>query len=250
MPAATEGAFEGLTPNVARFLGDLVEQASEVFGEQLHSIVLFGSGAEGRLRPTSDVNVIVVLSAFEQQRADRIRGVVQAGGAAVRMRVMFLLAGEIEAAAEAFGVKFNDILHRHRVLCGADPFARLRIDRDAMKQRLRQVLLNLILRLRNEYVVGGSREEQIVRIVNDAVGPLRAAAATLLEIEGAPASSTREALIQVADDLADPDLKELVVRLSQLRQNPAAAVGDADLVFRTIELAQRMRDRAEASTAR
>ena len=52
------------------------------------------------------------------------------------------------AAAEAFAVKFGDIGRRHRMLHGVDPFEALTASRAATIARLRQVLLNQLLRLR------------------------------------------------------------------------------------------------------
>jgi hypothetical protein len=72
---------------------------------------------------------------------------------------MFLLATEVPAAMEAFAAKFADVLRRRRVLFGDDPFAGRTIPRAAEIARLRQVLLNLILRLRAAYVSDGDREE-------------------------------------------------------------------------------------------
>ena len=48
--------------------------------------------------------------------------------------------------------------------------------------RLKQTLLNLTLRLREAYVSRSLREEQLIATVADTAGPLRACAATLLEL--------------------------------------------------------------------
>ena len=60
----------GLPGVVARALDDFVAAARDAFGDQLESVVLYGSGAEGALRATSDVNIVLVLRAFERERAD------------------------------------------------------------------------------------------------------------------------------------------------------------------------------------
>lgn len=114
-----------LSPTVARVLDDFVAQAREAFGEALRSVVLFGSAAEGRLRATSDVNVILVLTAFEAARADRLREAYRVAEAAIRLQAMFLLSSEVEGAASAYAAKFDDVLRRRRVLHGDDPFAAL-----------------------------------------------------------------------------------------------------------------------------
>ncbi len=45
-------------------LDAVVDAARRAFGDDLRSIVLFGSAAEGRLRATSDVNLMLVLRRF------------------------------------------------------------------------------------------------------------------------------------------------------------------------------------------
>lgn len=136
-------ATADLPAPVERVLRDFVDAARDAFGPDLRSIVLYGSAAEGRLRRTSDVNVIVVLHAFDPARADRLREPLRVAQTAVRLAAMFLLESEIGAAAEAFAVKFADVLRRRRVLHGDDLFAHLAIGRPAEIARLRQVLHNL-----------------------------------------------------------------------------------------------------------
>jgi predicted nucleotidyltransferase len=62
-----------LPADVAQVLDDFVGAARAAFADRLVSVVLFGSAAEGALRATSDVNVILVLTAFEREPADRLR---------------------------------------------------------------------------------------------------------------------------------------------------------------------------------
>src|SRR3989441_11959745 len=130
----------------------LLAAAREAFGDDLVSVVLFGSAAEGALRATSDVNLIVILRAFDRARADAVRDAARVAHAAAGLRAMFLLREEVEQAAAAFAQKFADVRRRHRVLWGEDPFARLAVPRAALAARTNQVLLNLALRLRAQYV--------------------------------------------------------------------------------------------------
>ncbi len=160
--------------------------------------MLFGSAAEGRLRQTSDVNLIVVLARVDGERLAQIGEAYRLAHAAIRLGAMFILESEIAVASEAFAVKFADIAARHVVLWGRDPFAGLTVSREAQRRRLHQVLVNLMLRLRERRALAANHEEQLARAAADAVGPLRAAAATLLALEGANAASARAALEQVA----------------------------------------------------
>ena len=136
-----------------RVLAELVTAARDALGDTLEAIVLYGSAVERRLRPSSDVNVLFVLARFEPARIDALRDSVRLAQAAIRLAPMFLLRDEIPHASAAFAVKFADIVRRHRVLSGLDPFADLVIPRERMIARLTQVLLNLRLRLRAAYVI-------------------------------------------------------------------------------------------------
>jgi hypothetical protein len=226
-----------LPAHVDRVLEEFVATASQACGEALRSIVLYGSGAEGRLRATSDVNLILVLTEFTPRMADTLREPLRLGQAVARLAVMFLLESEVAAAVNAYPVKYLDISHRHRILHGSNPFEGLSFSRDACVFRLKQVLLNLRLRLRSLYVLRGLNEEQLVLVVADAVGPLRSCAATILELEGRSPPSPREALEQILPE--DSAWHEVMNHLSQARQTRTLEAGVAGkTLFQVMELTE------------
>jgi len=245
-----DGASEltsDLPQDVASVLADVVSAARTAFADDLISVVLYGSAAEGALRPTSDVNLIVVLRAFDRAKSDRFRGPLQIARAAIQLEAMFLLAEEVDGAARAFAQKFADIQRRHRVLFGEDPFRALAIPRPALVARLDQVLLNLAIRLRAFYLERGRFEEQLAGLVAQMSGPLRTCAANLLELEGRPARSPKEALQRFTESLGEPGWETVLASISQARETRGLPTGAAgDVVMRLIELAGRMRQRALA----
>jgi len=170
-----------LPPTVATILQEFIATLADTM--PLESVILFGSAAEGRLRPTSDVNLLVIAQDWTLQQLDAARLPLRSGRAAAGLTVMFLKSGEIDAAVESFAVKFADIKARHRVLLGKSPFDALQITREAALRRVQQVLLNLELRLRERYVVEGDHEERLEQLISDATGPLRASAATLVHLQ-------------------------------------------------------------------
>jgi hypothetical protein len=208
-------------------------------------VVLFGSGAEGRLRPASDVNVILILSSFDSAKADAIRGPYAAAQAAIRLQAMFLLESELPHALIAFGQKFSDILRRHRVLYGTDPFVGAQVPRSATVLRLKQVLLNLTLRLREGYVEQGATPERISTLIAETAGPLRSCAATVMELEGKPDVHPKEALAQFVVTLPGSEWGEVLTHLSDAREKRELSADVADttllgLIELTSQLAARV----------
>jgi predicted nucleotidyltransferase len=232
-----ESAQSQLPEIVAKNLQQFVSAAKESLGPDLCSIVLYGSAAEGRLRATSDVNLLLVLAAWNPARLDAIREPLRNAHAAIALSAMFVVEGELPAVAEAFAVKFADIMHRRRILSGSDPFAGLSISRPAEITRLRQVLLNLLMRMRERYLSVSLREEQAARVLAQVSGPLRASAAALLELSGKPASSPKAALETVAAGVPGSGWKEALSALSQVREGQALPKGVApETLLRLIDL--------------
>jgi hypothetical protein len=100
------------------------------------------------------------------------------------------------------------------------------------------------MRLRNRYALVSLREEQLALVIADAAAPLRAAAATLLELEGRTAPSPKAALVEVVRALGFED--DVLVSVSQARETRALPAGTAgQTLFRLLELAGEMRRRVE-----
>jgi predicted nucleotidyltransferase len=241
--AATEpNPLSNLSPQVSRVLNDFVAAAQAAFASELRSVVLFGSAAEGRLRATSDVNLLLLLANFDQARADELRTPLSVAQAAIRLSPMFILEAELPAAITAFAEKFSDILRRRKVLFGSDPFVGVTIPREILISRLDQVLLNLTLRLREAYVTRGLREEQLAFAIADAAGPLRSCAATLLELDGQKETSPKAALEKFVQTSGNSTWSETLRRVSEAREQqilPPGVAGAA--LLKLIEIAQQMR---------
>lgn len=236
-----------LPAQVARVLTDFVSAAQTAFANELRGVVLFGSAAEGRLRATSDVNLLIILSNFDEARAGELRNPLRVAQAAIRLSPMFVLEAELSSAVTAFAEKFSDILRRRKVLVGSDPFVGVKIPREILITRLDQVLLNLILRLREAYVMRGLREEQLALAIADAAGPLRACAATLLELEGQTISSPKAALEKFLHESSNSKWIEAHQQVSRIRDKTALPVGATGLcVLHLIEITRAFRARLSA----
>jgi predicted nucleotidyltransferase len=211
-----------LPADIAAALEEFRAKSVEGFGDSLKSLLLFGSAAEGRLRPTSDVNLVMVFSRLDIERVKTWRPQVGLLVAAIDLNPLILLETEIAAAAEAFAVKYFDILHRRRVLHGTDPFATLEISDEALRRRVSQVLLNLALRLRHTMFFGNDAGRTHALV--DAIGPLRASAVALQELARQPLSEPREALLALA---AKQRASALIEQIQALRTSGDPVVADS-----------------------
>jgi hypothetical protein len=235
-----------LPEEIQRHLDVFVAAAQAAFGEDLAAAVLFGSAADGQVRATSDVNLLLLLRRFTPRAADALRGPLRLAHAAIDLQVMFLLESELTQAADAFAVKFADIIARHKVLHGLDPFASLHTSHDAVLRRLRQVLLNQQVRMRERYMLLSLNEEQLAGAIADAAAPLRAAAASLAQLEGKSALSGKQALEAFVDQLGEPALHTALQAMSAARETARLAPGQALPAFAGLmTITERLREHAE-----
>src|SRR6478672_3011262 len=232
-------AVSARLPEAARTtLGEFTAAAQQAFTDDLLSVVLFGSAAEGRLRATSDVNVVLVLRRVDPKKLEAIGATYRFAHAAIRLSAMFILEGEIGVAKDAFAVKFADIIARHEVLYGPDPFVGLTVSREAALRRVLQVLVNLQLRLRERYALSSAYDEQLARAAADAVGPLRASAAVLLWLESGARVAPRDALRQIADETGSTSALAAVSEARESGNVPS--IGAAATLVGAIELATQL----------
>ena len=231
---------EGLPAAVIEWLQRTVSALTEAFGPDLDSLVLFGSAAEGRMRASSDVNLLVVVHELRAANLDRVSLALQNARAAVELNAMFIRRSELALAADSFAVKFEDILHRRRVILGADPLAGLSVTHDDLKRQVRQLLLNITLRLRTQYALYRDREEVLVEVIADNAAPLRRCAQAILELRAESCASPKECLERLAAELGggfEADLRALTVARSELSLPPDEAAG---LLMRLASLAEAM----------
>jgi predicted nucleotidyltransferase len=216
-----------LSPDVEQNIASFVSAAQSAFGADLVSAILYGSAASGQMRATSDVNMVLILKQFAPEAANAIREPMRLAHAALQMKVMFLLESELDAATTAFAVKFADMAERHRVLFGPDPFTSLTPSRAALIHRLKQILLNLQLHLRERYVLVSLRPEKLVPVIADSASPLRASAASILQLRGQAHLPAKQALEALVQESGEAGLQAALQQMSHARENASLPEGQA-----------------------
>jgi len=149
---------------------------------------------------------------------DNLREKLRFCHAAINLNVMFIQESEILSATQVFAVKFTDILNRHKTLFGPEIFSGLNISKSTTLDCLEQVMMNIKLRLRERYAMVSLREEQLVKVIADLTGPIRACADTILRLEGKVAASPKEALLMLAKKLPQKNWDNILSHLSIARE--------------------------------
>ena len=223
-----------LPENIENELSGFMETAKVILKNDLVSIVLFGSAVQERLRKTSDVNLLVVLNKYDQQKMAGLRESYRNARASINLHAMFICENELPETSELFAVKFDDIINRHKILYGKNPLEKIEISREARLRRVKTVLVNFRLRLREKLMLSAMREEQLIDLISENASVLRSAAASILRLEGTEIHSPVEALEKICATLTDSSLKEIARTISEVRRNSSSAPGKAEDILNSM----------------
>ena len=155
MSAASSASSVTLPPAFQRTLDRAVTFLTNNLGENLHSLMLYGSAVRGNVTARgSDLNLLIVLEASVAD-AHEVISEITAGPGPINPMVIERRA--LQRAKRVFALKFLSIRRDYRVLHGADPLADLEVTSDLLVLLCEQELRNLRMRVVRAYVMAGAK---------------------------------------------------------------------------------------------
>ena len=101
---------------------EFVEKVRTAAGDNLVSIVLYGSAADGDFHPEySDLNLLCLVKDVSLAALNKIASVVSWWRGKRHHPPLVITCQELIASADVFSIEFSDMRQRYRVLHGEDP---------------------------------------------------------------------------------------------------------------------------------
>ena len=146
-----------------KLLDELVRRLSESLGDDLLSVVLYGSAAAGDFEErVSDLNVLAVLSELGETQLEQAYGPVNWWIGRKQPAPILLSIEEIQNASDAFAIEFLDIRAAYRILHGDDLVGSIEVESAHHRHQVEHELRSLLLRLRERYL-GLQRDNKALR---------------------------------------------------------------------------------------
>lgn len=200
-----------------KLLNELVSRLRSAFGNELVSVVLYGSAASGEYHEKfSDLNVLCVLTRVGVAELVKGQEAVRWWRKQNQPLPLFLSREEIENANDVFPVEFLDIQHNHRILHGEDVAAKIRIDTHQHRSQVEHELRASLLRLRERFLGLQQDKGDVARLMLDSVSTFATLFRHALILSGSEAPvKKREVFRAAAENLGisgDPFEKLLTAR--------------------------------------
>ncbi|MBX3334112.1 MAG: hypothetical protein KF876_08310 [Nitrospira sp.] len=210
MMAPVDWSIDGLPEGTQKLLKSYVKDVTKVYGNEIESIILYGSAAREEFLPgLSNLNVLLILSSYDLSVLKQYDGLHKRWSKEQVVVPLFLTRADLESASTAFPLEYQDILDWHRLLWGHDPFVGLKIDTRYLAAEVVQGLRGNVFRLRQRLVEGRSTEEAITILLPLSITTLLPVLRGLQRLLGRPVTKHGEPLLHDIESHLEIDMTGL-----------------------------------------
>ncbi|MGI8924148.1 MAG: nucleotidyltransferase domain-containing protein [Fimbriimonadales bacterium] len=203
----------------------LASELPKILGDNLVSLVLYGSAARGDADPeTSDINLMIVLEATTPAAHKAIREVL---AGPVRVEPLVVQKSGFDRAQIAFALKFLSIRRNFRVLHGANLLDLPEVSTGLMRFLSEQEIRNFRMRLTNVYVACGNRPQRYAAYLRRTSTSAFVVLSDVLRTDGHDLPDELAARLSVFDEAFGADSWALR-RLLELKNKPSQIAAEAD----------------------
>jgi len=147
-------------------INEFVSRLKQAAGDNVLSVVLYGSAAEGEFHPEySDLNLLCVLKDTSFAALSKIAGAVDWWRKRKHHPPLVLAPQELKDTADVFSIEFVDMKQRHRVLYGEDVLHNLDVPMHLHRSQLEYELHEKLFLLRQHILVAGSGEKDLWEVM-------------------------------------------------------------------------------------
>jgi hypothetical protein len=210
-------------------LTEIVRRLHEAAGENLESLILYGSAARGDYHSRkSDLNLLCVLKSASAVELARIAAVVRWWSADQREPAPHIFTREeLARSADVFSIELFDIARHHKVLFGQDPVADIDIPMNLHRVQVEHELRTVLQKLRTQYLRFHEDEPRLREVYEQSISSVTALLRHFLIALGEDANGGHSHVYQRVAELTGADAGAFELG-HQLRENhPATEIARA-----------------------
>lgn len=186
-----------------QLLGEFVQKLRTSAGDNLTSVILYGSAAEGEFHPEhSDVNLLCVVRDTAFASLNKLAGAVEWWRKKKHHPPLVINEKELKDTADVFSIEFIDMKQRHRILYGNDVLHDLNVPMHLHRSQLEYELREKLFLLRQHVLLAGSDEKALWEVMLNSLSSFTTLFRhALIEMGAAAPRHSREAVAELASRL-------------------------------------------------
>jgi predicted nucleotidyltransferase len=178
---------------VQQALNGLVEDLRATHGENLASVVLYGSAVAGDNRESqSDYNLLIALKRITPEDLRLAQAPMREWQRLGHPLPVYFTVEELADAADVFPIEFHQMANARVVLYGQDPFEFVKLSDANLRHQTEYELRSKLIQLRRHYIPASVSIEKLSDLMSDSLSSFAALfrAVLLLHEQEAPVAKT------------------------------------------------------------
>ena len=194
---------------VQEALNSLVEDLRSTHGDNLASVVLYGSAAAGdHIELRSDYNLLIALNRITPEDLRQAQAPMREWQRLGHPLPVYFTVEELSDAGDVFPIEFHQMANARVVLYGKDPFEFVNVSDVELRHQAEYELRSKLIQLRRLYIPASISTEKLCDLMSDSLASFAALFRAVLILHG------REAPV------AKPDCVRATVQLLKLDPEP------------------------------
>jgi predicted nucleotidyltransferase len=194
---------------VQEALSGLVEDLQATHGDNLASVVLYGSAAAGdHIELRSDYNLLIALNRISPEDLRQAQAPMREWQRLGHPLPVYFTVEELSDAADVFPIEFHQMAKARIVLYGKDPFEFVQLSDSHLRHQTEYELRSKLIQLRRLYIPASVSVEKLSELMSDSLASFAALFRAVLLLHGQEAP------------VAKPDVVRATARLLQLDPIP------------------------------
>ena len=213
----------------SELINDFVQRMRAAASENLLSLILYGSAADGEFHPEySDLNLMAIVRDSSFPSLAGIAPVIEWWRKRKHRPPLVLSAEELKASTDVFSIEFTDMKSRYHVLHGEDVLRELPVPMRLHRFQLEYELREKLFLLRQHLLVAGKNESNLWEVMLHSLSSFTTLFRHVLMELGEPERKhSREAVVELSkrlqfDDSAFLQLMDIRAKRSDRKQLRAA----------------------------
>ncbi|HSQ25037.1 MAG TPA: hypothetical protein VLN44_11510 [Pyrinomonadaceae bacterium] len=170
---------------VSTTLDQLIKDLREAHGDNLASIVLYGSAAAGdHVELRSDHNLLIALDRITTQDLHAAHSALREWEKLGQPIPVYFTVAELQDAADVFPIEFHQMEKARKILYGRDPFEFVQISRANLRHQTEYELRTKLIQLRRLYIPASASVERLSALMTDSLASFAALFRAVLMLMG------------------------------------------------------------------
>src|ERR1041385_3441544 len=187
-------------------LEQLINELRVAHGDNLASIVLYGSGAaEGQVSRRSDHNLLIALNRITTDDLQTAHNALREWHKLGQPTPVYFTVAELQDAADVFPIEFLQMEKARKILFGRDPFEFVQISQANLRHQTEYELRTGLIRLRRLYIPASASAKRLSNLMSDSLASFAALFRAFLILNGQEPPVSKHDSIQTTVRLLNLD---------------------------------------------